>query len=253
MNFKKVEKAAKKINQLLDNMRDEDHISSIEKDLLLSYIRDMYEKVINEDEGQKKSNKSAGKSKKESGNHVAQESSAPVHTPPPVAIADVVRQEIKETSYPQETPIEQIVSTVSEPVIEASAASPIIENSTVSQPITPIETSEEEPVSHNNVSPELTALFESETISELSDKLSRSPISDLTKCMGINERIFTVNELFGGDTSIFNTTMRELDKLASLEQARDYLVNGIAVEQNWASESKIKKATNFIKLISRRY
>ena len=46
---------------------------------------------------------------------------------------------------------------------------------------------------------ELSELFQTEQINELSDKLSFSPISDLTKAMGLNERIFTVNELFGGN------------------------------------------------------
>jgi len=71
--------------------------------------------------------------------------------------------------------------------------------------------------------------------------------------MGINERIFTVQELFGGDSDLFNRSMETMDKYTSLEQARDYLVENVAVEQNWADEKKIKKATNFIKLISRRY
>ena len=46
-------------------------------------------------------------------------------------------------------------------------------------------------------SPDMLAIFEEKPITELSDKLSQTPISDLTKAMGISERIFTVNELFG--------------------------------------------------------
>lgn len=251
MNFKKVEKAARKINQLLDNMRDEDHVSKIEKDLLLSYIRDMYEKVLNNDEAQPKTNKSSGQIKQETNSFVEPEPNPIVQTPPPIAIADVVRQEIKETSQ-HNTVAETIKAKIETPAPEVKTATVSEEVITPSEPTAAV--IEEAPVSsHNNASPELIALFESGVVSELSDKLSRSPISDLTKCMGINERIFTVNELFGGDTTVFNSTMQELDKLRSLEQARDYLVTNVAVEQNWGSESKIKKATNFIKLISRRY
>jgi len=47
--------------------------------------------------------------------------------------------------------------------------------------------------------------------------------------------------------------MASLNKLDSLEQARDYLVTNVAIDQNWASKDKIKKVANFVKLISRRY
>ncbi len=240
MNFKKVEKAAKKINQLLDNMRDEEQVSKIEKDLLLSYIRDLYEKATQTKESSKKENAyRAPKSdvaQSPISNPVA-EIKAP--TPPAVEIADVVRQEIQEiTNQPVPTPIQKQV--------EPSSS---IQNNTPAEVIQV----EELDLPKTSAPQELLELFEKGSVAELSDKLSQSPISDLTKCMGINERIFTVNELFSGDTGLFNSTMQELDKLNSLEQARDYLVNDIAVRLNWGDGSKIKKTANFVKLISRRY
>lgn len=240
MNFKKVEKATKKINQLLDNMRDEEHVSKIEKDLLLSYIRDLYEKVIHTDEAPKKATTKSSTYQEVVNNQIA-DSTVNVNAPTPptvVAIADVVRQEIKENTY----------QTDSSPAIKHVEAHANTEDDTIHTPTEDIASP-----SKNNAPVELLELFEAGAVSELSDKLSRSPISDLSKCMGINERIFTVNELFGGDTGLFNSTMQELDKLNSLEQARDYLVNNIAVTQNWGEESKLKKTANFVKLISRRY
>jgi hypothetical protein len=228
MNFKKVEKAAKKINHLLDNMKDEEQVSKIEKDLLLSYIRDLYEKVIYSEESSKKSTPKSTVDKKVTKSHIPEPVKEVKSHAPQVEIADVVRQEIKETVYQSDsTPVKK---TVEAPLVE--------------EPTAP---------SFNNAPQELLELFEAGSVNEISDKLSRSPISDLTKSMGINERIFTVNELFGGDSGLFNTTMQELDKLSSLEQARDYLVTNVAVDQNWSSESKIKKAATFVKLIGRRY
>ncbi|MGK0313837.1 MAG: hypothetical protein ACI86M_000046 [Saprospiraceae bacterium] len=244
MNFKKVEKAAKKINQLLENMRDEEQVSKIEKDLLLSYVRDLYEKVIHTDESLKKATAVVYNQNKVAKNHISEPEIAAAPTPhPPVEIADVVRQEIKQTAYQRDP-------TTSKKTVETPAHSP---NDIVYTPVKAVVAEEIAAPSYNNVTQELLELFETGSVNELSDKLSRSPISDLTKSMGINERIFTVNELFGGDTGLFNTTMQELDKLSSLEQARDYLVNKIAVEQNWGGEPKMKKAINFVKLISRRY
>ena len=232
MNFKKVEKATKKINQLLDNMKDEEHVNKIEKDLLLSYIRDLYEKVIYSEESSKKTASKATTEKKEIKSHIVESKKEVKSHTPPIGIADVVRQEIKETVYQSDlTPVQK--------TIEAPVEAPVAEEPTA-QII-------------DNAPQELIELFETGLVNEISDKLSRSPISDLTKSMGINERIFTVNELFGGDSGLFNTTMQELDKLSSLEQARDYLVTNVAIEQNWSSESKIKKAATFVKLIGRRY
>ena len=120
MNFKKVEKAAKKINQLLDNMRDEEQVSKIEKDLLLSYIRDLYEKVIQ--------TKDSSSSNKDTDNRSARkEETKPVipepivqmkaPTPPPVVeIADVVRQELQDSNnHSDQTPIENKVEAASSP------------------------------------------------------------------------------------------------------------------------------------------
>jgi len=244
MNFKKVEKAAKKINQLLDNMKDEEEVSKIEKDLLLSYIRSLYEKVIDSEESSKRIISEAPTQRKVVKDIITGPKVEGVGpTPPPaIEIADVVRQEIKETAY-QADPI-----SVQQPI-----ESPIYVHNNMDYK-TAATTLKDEPEPTKNKAPqELLDLFAAESVNELSDKLSRSPVLDLTKCMGINERIFTVNELFGGDSGLFKTTMQELDKLNSIEQARDFLVNSVAIDQNWISESKMKKATNFVKLISRRY
>ena len=242
MNFKKVEKAAKKINQLLDNMRDEEQVSTIEKDLLLSYIRDLYEKVIySETKNSEKPVKiKAPKEEKTSSILKPVENITPPTPTPVIEIADVVRQELQETitHQPEVAPLQRTIET-------SSYTPPVVAEEPVIQ--------EQQHNLNSNISQELLEIFEKGAVSELSDKLSQSPIADLTKCMGINERIFTVNELFGGDTGLFNTTMQELNNAGSLEQARDYLVNNVAVEQNWGDASKIKKATNFVKLISRRY
>jgi len=229
MNIKKIEKQAKKINQLIENIKEEGSVSAIEKDLLLSYIRDMYEKVtgLGEDYKVEKSEKSAPKKIVVDEPVIQVQQPEPVRTPV-VQIADVVREEVKETVAAQ---------TYSAPV---EVATPAIEEEIVAD-------------SKPQIPEELEVLFTPNAISEISDKLSRSPISDLTKCMGINEKIFTVKELFGGDSDLFTKTMSALNNLSSLEQAKEYLVDNVALDNNWASDSKIKKAANFINLISRRY
>lgn len=235
MNIKKVEKQARKISQLLENIKEEGHVSKIEKDLLLSYIRDMYEKVLDVAEDKKNSSSKNEVSYNEPSRYERQ--SAPMTTPA-VEMAEVVRQEISETNSIS-TPIAESIPDV---VVEA----PKVEEITIPEPVEIVDDSLSVPA-------ELLALFNEADTKELSDKLSKSPIADLTKSMGINEKIFTIKELFGGDSALFSTTMSELDKLTSLEQAQDYLVKSVAVSEDWGNDSKIKKAANFVKLISRRY
>ena len=79
------------------------------------------------------------------------------------------------------------------------------------------------------------------------------PIKDIKKAMGLNERIFTVNELFGGDQAIFDLTTDTLNKLPDFTQAKNFLMRNAASKYNWDKKGKKSKAKNFIKLVKRRY
>ena len=247
MNIKKVEKSTRKINQLLENIKEEGSVSRIEKDLLLSYIRDMYEKVM--DVKESKTSKSSNVSISERSFDIPK--AEVKETATPAYIAEVVRREVQSTPKPIR---EAVVQEVQQATVVTEEYSEVVNTPAYEAPVNTISEPmvEEAPITPSAPS-ELLDLFSENAISELSDRLSMSPITDLTKSMGINEKIFTIQELFGGDSSLFSSTMQELDKLSSLEQAREYLVTTVAMDQNWANESKIKKAATFVKLISRRY
>lgn len=222
MNIKKIEKQLKRINQLFENIKEDGIISPIERDLMLSYVRSLYEKVLEADHsGAKESKSESYVSKNEDLEKSTTEPDSPTSQ-----IANAVFQDVVEEEEPIAPKVEAIVQ--EEKVIPQNA-------------------------DQKEIPEELSQLFMVESTKELSDKLSRAPISDLTKSMGINEKIFTVQELFGGDSALFNKTMESLDKMTSLEQAKDFLVDNIAIKQNWTAEGKVKKAAHFIKLISRRY
>ena len=46
MSIKKIEKQLRKINQLFETIKEDGTMSAIERDLLLSYVRGLYEKII---------------------------------------------------------------------------------------------------------------------------------------------------------------------------------------------------------------
>ncbi len=222
MNINKVEKQLKKINALIQNIKGDELISAIEKELLLSYIRKLYEKTLQIN--------TTGSSSKPA----ISIPSIPKHVTPkiPVQISEVVMQEVKEASFvPQKenTPTSVIVEKKETPIAIATMSL------------------------KKTIDPKLLELFAPESIIELSDRLNQSAISDLTKCMGINEKIFTTTELFDGNTGLFAASMKKLNDFTSIEQARDFLVEQIAVDNDWTNEKKSKKAIKFIKLISRRY
>ncbi|HMT54541.1 MAG TPA: hypothetical protein PKC06_14900, partial [Saprospiraceae bacterium] len=96
-------------------------------------------------------------------------------------------------------------------------------------------------------------LFAEERISDLSDKLSLSPIKDLTKSMGINEKIFTQQELFGNNQQQFITTLEKLNNCQNFTEAKQYLLENVINDFGWTSEGKVKKAATFIKLVKRKF
>ncbi len=100
---------------------------------------------------------------------------------------------------------------------------------------------------------EMEDLFAFASAKELSEKLADSPIADIKKAMGLNERIFTVNELFGGEQAAFDHALAALQQFSSYDQAKQYLAQNVAAKYNWTSRDKKAKAKNFIKLVKRKF
>ncbi|MEE9440012.1 MAG: hypothetical protein V3V14_13485 [Saprospiraceae bacterium] len=233
MNIKKVEKQLKKINQLMGNINEEGTVSAIERDLLLSYLRDLYEKVLKSDNEEDLSVEQ--KSVKYQNGKIEDL----VIKAPKVEMSEVVKKELVEAEIPE------AVAVKTRP-IPAQNLTSIDSYKTDDVEIPTL-------VAEPSISAELEEIFNEIDVKELSDKIGQRPVSDLTKCMGINERIFTVKELFNNDTALFNKTMLDLNKLNNYDDAKSYLIKNIAITNNWGEKSKIKKANKFVKLISRRY
>lgn len=225
MNIKKLGKRLNKINLLFQSIKDDGTASKIEKDLLLSYLRDAYEYAT------------------EPGDTPAPVAEKPryeepaVHVPPtrPAPTPQVIQQIVQEEVVPAPPPTPQPAAPEPHPA-----------------PVS-VETTEATPTNPVAVSDALSAIFAQADVNELSDRLSMSPIKDMTKAMGINERIFTVKELFGGDNDVFNSILQRINGCSSYDEASEYLLTGIARDQDWANESKLKKAETFMKLVKRRF
>ena len=73
------------------------------------------------------------------------------------------------------------------------------------------------------------------------------------KAMGLNERILTVNELFGGDANAFKKVMTDLNQLRNFDEAKQYLATNVVEKYDWTKRNKKSKAKILIKTIRRRY
>jgi hypothetical protein len=96
-------------------------------------------------------------------------------------------------------------------------------------------------------------LFELSHPKEMDSRFSHVPIDDIASALGLNERIFTLNVLFGGDTDLFDTTCAKLNNLNSFSEATEILLGGPALKYNWADRESVKMAEHFIRTVARKY
>lgn len=255
MNFKKINKQLSKIKSLVENIAEDDKVSAIEQHLLQSYVRDLYELTLMSDTNVLEEKTMVKSSPKVIIQQVAAKSLDEIALPQTAAVKEaiepqVVQAPVKEAprsteSIPQSTPVATPTpaptSTPTPVVLEAPTP--------ISAPAEPVQVS----IASPTLSPEIEALFAENKMDELSDRFSMMPIKDLTKSMGINEKIFTIQELFGGSQDKYNTIMEKLNGFNNFDEAKNYLAQGAAKEFDWVNENKLRKAQKLINLIKRRY
>ena len=78
-------------------------------------------------------------------------------------------------------------------------------------------------------------------------------LSSIEEGIGINDRIFILNDLFGGDGGLMRLTFDTLNGLSSFSEARNLLLHGVAERFDWAHPEHEKKAVEFIRIVRRRY
>ena len=244
MDLQKAKKLLDKINSLYSGMENDadGSIATIEKDLMRSYVRQFYEVFLD--------NSAPVAAPKKAKRKIEVIKATPKPTPPPpppapkkekprvIELSEEVQEFISETPAPPPVP---------KPAPRISTPPP----APVYVPPTPVQAPA--PTFQVSGNEEVLELFEVKRATDLSEKLSSSPLSDLLKAMGLNERILTVNELFGGDAGEFKKVMKDLNKLASFDEAKQYLAANVVEKYGWTKPNKKSKAKILIKTIRRRY
>jgi hypothetical protein len=267
MDIKKAHRLLNKIQAFLDDGHGQE-LSRLEKDLIKSYIQQLYDAVTTE------ANDSTEEPSK------ITESPKPRHT-----IEEPVK---KESQFQHSEPVrpatnkpiyQEYVAPVEKPVIPppvfTEMPSPVMNEkvedlqSKVQEPVHVQETSTyapqvNEPLKHGQhheknvhttTDPQeaLNKLFDQQKSDDSSVRFGHVPIPSIESAMGLNERIFTLNELFGGDKVLFDAWCTRLNNLHSFSEARQVLMSGPAKDFRWGDPERIKMAEQFIRIVSRRY
>jgi len=241
MDFKKFDLLLKKINTLKQNMDlSGDDVSELEVDLLKNYIRQLYEVVALPGEDVPKHTHKAKPAE-----ILAEKPGFTEPEPPKTVIireekpVEVVRitETVREVVPPPKA--QEIVAPVVQKAVEVSVE-PVVP---VAQPI--LEKEFEMPA-------ELADIFSTDPSTDLSDKLSSAPLEDIKKAIAINDRILTINDLFGGSKELFDETVTFVNKSTSFEEAKNWIIQHVAIKNKWGNADRKGKAKRFIKLVSRR-
>ena len=286
MDLTKAQRLLNKIQAFLDDGAHE--LSRLEKDLIKSYVQQLYDAVVSDEPSVMPEKKTAfetpvHKSVKEE-THFRHEAPAvrlseiskpepkPEHKPEPpkveVSQPEIKKEEPYRPSYTETTPVhkteisnpaysEYMPPAVREKPVEPKeyiADKPPVAESKPYQPSEPVKESVSTMKTTHSVGDAgdaLSKLFDLQKTEE--SRFGHVPIASIESAMGLNERIFTLNELFGGDKSLFDAWVAKLNSLNSFAEARNVLISGPAKDFKWTDPQRIKMAEQFIRIVSRRY
>lgn len=252
-----------KINSLYQNITLDGQISSIERDLMLSYVRSFYETILQE------SNQTLEilPLVTPAATPVAQSQiSKPIELSVPVVVAEEVKKTepiiIQETPQiePEPTKIEPIIEFKPEPkieyekevtaVIEVIASAPVVAPTPPPAPKVTVAAASKSLIKPTTERVGSNELFEEKMSRELSDRLGELPITDIKRGMGLNERIIFLNELFDSNVPEFEKALDSLNSATNFDEAKQQLMI-LATRFDWSSKEKHAKA--FIRLVKRKH
>jgi hypothetical protein len=258
MDFLKAQLFLDKINREMARMQSApNQIAQIDIDVFKNYIRELYD-VCNDDTEP----------------HQFAQRTERVATPAGPKTISVTEDEGKKAEPVRFTPERAAVVPPPTPPTPKPAAPPILEAvkapveqpKPVEKPVPPaptrvevvVETPEPEPAPQPAPSRSMSsnrkiqALFVLPEAREISEKLARSPLTDIKKGMNLNDRLQWPAALFGGDKSLFDQVVEQVNQSNSYDDAKAFL-SEYAETYDWANAQKDDIAHDFIVLVGRRF
>ena len=230
MDLQRAKILLEKINALHKSVSlDNGDISNIERDLMLSYIRQLYEAYLNGEVSPIVATPVA--------KTVAPKPPAPEPPPAPVKQQAPPPPPPQPEPEPEPEPLPPPPPPAPEPVAKSAPVPQAVPSPSSSKP---------------NVDPAINSLFKHQAARELSEKLSQQAVTDLTRAMSINDKLLYSNELFGRDMARMNEALQKLNTLKDMDEAQNFLI-GYAEQFDWTEEERSDVAQSFIKLVRRKY
>ncbi len=86
---------------------------------------------------------------------------------------------------------------------------------------------------------------------ELGEQLSEAPVRDLKKAIGINDRFQYINELFRGDETMYERSIKTINGFSILPEAEYWIQRELKVKLGWSDANDTVK--QFAQLVRRRF
>lgn len=233
MDLIKAKSILARLQAMINTLESHPQLSALERDLILNYLRDLYDVFL--------------------------ESDAPalpvIKIKEPITqltLEREVNQKILEFKFePQEIKPEPEIPA---PVFEAPAPDPVVIASVPpKEEITPIVETTPVHSKLNSIPVSILELFDIRKGSELSDKLHDLPLRDINRAIGINDRMEIIHTLFGGQKQLFEQIVTDLNNFKTYEEAQDLLSRDPTIHYKWDHDDRKEKAVEFIRMIRRRY
>jgi hypothetical protein len=90
-----------------------------------------------------------------------------------------------------------------------------------------------------------------EAKAEISEKLKDTPIRDLKRAMGINDRYLFINDLFNGDEAMFERSLKTLNNFSILPEAEFWMQRELRMKLGWKDDHILVQ--QFVQLVRRRF
>lgn len=86
---------------------------------------------------------------------------------------------------------------------------------------------------------------------DLGDALTEAPVRDLRKAIGINDRFLFINELFRGDESMYERSIKTINSFNILPEAEYWIQRELKTKIGWSEGNETVQ--QFIQLVKRRF
>jgi hypothetical protein len=86
---------------------------------------------------------------------------------------------------------------------------------------------------------------------ELLERLKESPVKDLRKAIGINDRFLFINDLFRGDEAMYERSIKTINSFNIFPEAEYWINRELKVKLGWPGEHP--SVDHFDQLVKRRF